>query len=114
MYDVVTFGEAMLRLSPPHFARLEQTHSLDVEIGGSELNVAVGAGAAGHAVRLGLQAAEQRPRANGPQSGPGTGRGRFPGDLQRPGDARGSILWNTGPRPGPARSFTTAAIPRSA
>ena len=42
MYDVVTFGEAMLRLSPPHFARLEQTHSLDVEIGGSELNVAVG------------------------------------------------------------------------
>ena len=41
MYDVVTFGEAMLRLSPPHFARLEQTHSLDVEIGGSELNVAV-------------------------------------------------------------------------
>ncbi len=42
MYDVVTFGEAMLRLSPSHFARLEQTHSLDVEIGGSELNVAVG------------------------------------------------------------------------
>ena len=29
MYDVVTFGEAMLRLSPPHFARLEQTHALD-------------------------------------------------------------------------------------
>lgn len=42
IYDVVTFGEAMLRLSPPHFGRLEQTHSLDVEIGGSELNVAVG------------------------------------------------------------------------
>ncbi|MBM4332221.1 MAG: sugar kinase [Deltaproteobacteria bacterium] len=42
MYEVVTFGEAMLRLSPPHFGRLEQTHSLDVEIGGSELNVAVG------------------------------------------------------------------------
>ncbi len=50
-YDVVTFGEAMLRLSPPHFGRLEQTHSLDVEIGGSELNVAVGVS------RLGLQAA---------------------------------------------------------
>ncbi len=41
-FDVVTFGEAMLRLSPPHFSRLEQSHSLDVEIGGSELNVAVG------------------------------------------------------------------------
>ena len=51
MYDVVTFGEAMLRLSPPHFGRLEQTHSLDVEIGGSELNVAVGVS------RLGMSAA---------------------------------------------------------
>ncbi|MDH4268002.1 MAG: sugar kinase [Deltaproteobacteria bacterium] len=51
MYDVVTFGEAMLRLSPPHFGRLEQTHSLDVEIGGSELNVAVGLS------RLGMPAA---------------------------------------------------------
>ena len=51
MYDVVTFGEAMLRLSPPHFARLEQTHSLEVEIGGSELNVAVGV------ARLGMASA---------------------------------------------------------
>lgn len=51
MYDVVTFGEAMLRLSPPHFGRLEQTHSLEVEIGGSELNVAVGV------ARLGMTSA---------------------------------------------------------
>jgi 2-dehydro-3-deoxygluconokinase len=42
MYDVVTFGEAMVRLSPPHFQRLEQTQSLDVNVGGAELNVAVG------------------------------------------------------------------------
>lgn len=42
MYDVVTFGEAMLRLSPPNFQRLEQTQSLDVNVGGAELNVAVG------------------------------------------------------------------------
>jgi 2-dehydro-3-deoxygluconokinase len=42
MYDVVTFGEAMIRLSPPHFLRLEQTQSLDVRAGGAELNVAVG------------------------------------------------------------------------
>ncbi|MGH9448907.1 MAG: PfkB family carbohydrate kinase [Terriglobia bacterium] len=42
MADVVTFGEAMVRLSPPHFERLEQTVSLDVRIGGGELNVAVG------------------------------------------------------------------------
>ena len=42
MYDVVTFGEAMIRLSPPHSQRLEQARSLDVHVGGAELNVAVG------------------------------------------------------------------------
>jgi 2-dehydro-3-deoxygluconokinase len=42
MFDVVTFGEAMIRLSPPHFQRLEQTSSLDLQVGGGELNVAVG------------------------------------------------------------------------
>jgi 2-dehydro-3-deoxygluconokinase len=42
MVDVVTFGEAMIRLAPPHFQRLEQTNSLDVQVGGGELNVAVG------------------------------------------------------------------------
>jgi 2-dehydro-3-deoxygluconokinase len=42
MYDVVTFGEAMVRLSPPNSQRLEQTQSLDVHVGGAELNVAVG------------------------------------------------------------------------
>ena len=42
MCDVVTFGEAMVRLSPPDFQRLEQTTSLDVQVGGGELNVAVG------------------------------------------------------------------------
>jgi 2-dehydro-3-deoxygluconokinase len=51
MYDVVTFGEAMVRLSPPHFQRLEQTQSLDVNVGGAELNVAVGV------ARLGLKSA---------------------------------------------------------
>ncbi len=43
MYDVVTFGEAMIRLSPPHFQRLEQATRLDLYVGGAELNVAVGA-----------------------------------------------------------------------
>ena len=51
MCDVVTFGEAMVRLSPPHFQRLEQTTSLDVQVGGGELNVAVGV------MRLGLTSA---------------------------------------------------------
>jgi 2-dehydro-3-deoxygluconokinase len=40
-HDVVTFGEAMIRLSPPSFRRLEQARSLDVQVGGAELNTAV-------------------------------------------------------------------------
>jgi 2-dehydro-3-deoxygluconokinase len=51
MYDVVTFGEAMVRLSPPHFERLEQARSLNVNVGGAELNVAVGV------TRFGLKSA---------------------------------------------------------
>jgi 2-dehydro-3-deoxygluconokinase len=42
MVDIVTFGEAMIRLSPPNFQRLEQARSLDLNVGGAELNVAVG------------------------------------------------------------------------
>src|SRR5437763_14519172 len=42
MADVITFGEVMVRLAPPHFQRLEQARSFDVEIGGAELNTAVG------------------------------------------------------------------------
>jgi 2-dehydro-3-deoxygluconokinase len=51
MADLVTFGEAMIRLSPPNFQRLEQTSTLDVNIGGAEYNVALGA------ARLGASAA---------------------------------------------------------
>jgi 2-dehydro-3-deoxygluconokinase len=39
---ITTFGEAMIRLAPPHFKRLEQTDTFDLEIGGAELNTAVG------------------------------------------------------------------------
>lgn len=51
MVDVVCLGEAMLRLSPPSFKRLEQTTTLDVNIGGAELNVAI------DVKRLGLESA---------------------------------------------------------
>src|SRR5919199_6892664 len=40
-HDVITFGEAMIRLAPPNFCRLEQARSLDVRVGGAELNTAV-------------------------------------------------------------------------
>jgi len=51
MAQVVTLGEAMLRLSPPNFHRLEQASSFDVKVGGGELNVAVGV------ARLGIDSA---------------------------------------------------------
>ena len=38
---IVTFGEIMLRLSPPGFQRFSQAHSFDVIYGGGEANVAV-------------------------------------------------------------------------
>ena len=49
MFDLITFGEAMLRLSTPDFKRLEQTTSLEVNIGGAEMNVSVAA------ARIGLK-----------------------------------------------------------
>ena len=49
--DLVTFGEAMVRLTPPSFQRLEQAHSFDAYVGGGELNVAVAAARLGVASR---------------------------------------------------------------
>lgn len=59
-HDLVTFGETMIRLSPPNFRRLEQTNLLDVNVGGSELNVAVAA------QRLGLGVAYVTRLTNNP------------------------------------------------
>ncbi len=39
--DVITFGEAMIRLTPPDFQKIEQCTQLMVNAGGAELNVAV-------------------------------------------------------------------------
>ena len=49
--DLVTFGEAMLRLTPPDSQTLEKTTSLDVYVGGAELNVAVAAAKLGAQTR---------------------------------------------------------------
>lgn len=38
----------MIRLSPPNFMRFEQTPSLDLKVGGAELNTAVGLARLGH------------------------------------------------------------------
>jgi 2-dehydro-3-deoxygluconokinase len=50
-YDVVCWGDAALRLTPPNFERLEQATTLEMSVGGSELSCSVGA------ARLGLRSA---------------------------------------------------------
>jgi len=50
-HDLVGLGEVMLRLAAPAPQRLEQTGSLDVQVGGAEANVAVAC------ARLGLRTA---------------------------------------------------------
>ena len=37
---IVTFGEVMLRLTPPGYERLAQTNTLKMSFGGAESNVA--------------------------------------------------------------------------
>ena len=39
-YDFLTFGETLIRLSPPGRQRLDQARQFEVGVGGSELNVA--------------------------------------------------------------------------
>ncbi|WP_423743272.1 bifunctional 2-dehydro-3-deoxygluconokinase/2-dehydro-3-deoxygalactonokinase (plasmid) [Haladaptatus sp. SPP-AMP-3] len=43
MTDLVTFGETMLRLSPPDRERIESTSSLELRAAGAESNVAIAA-----------------------------------------------------------------------
>lgn len=50
MYDLVSLGEALIRLYPSNFQRIEQANNFNISIGGSELNIAVGLS------RLGLKA----------------------------------------------------------
>lgn len=47
-FELITFGEAMIRLASPDHMRLEQSRTLDVSAGGAEFNVAVNAARLGH------------------------------------------------------------------
>lgn len=48
---IATWGEAMVRLSPPPGSRLSQTNELALHVGGSEANVAVGLATLGASAR---------------------------------------------------------------
>ncbi len=42
-FDLLTFGQVLLRLSPPNNERLSRGETFEKQVGGAELNVAVGA-----------------------------------------------------------------------
>ena len=82
-WDVVTFGETMLRLSAPNYGRLEEAVSLDVRVGGSESNTAVAL------ARLGLKTAWWSLLPANP-----LGR-RIENEIRRWGVDTSGVLWDT-------------------
>ena len=81
----MTFGETMLRLSAPGFSRLEETDSLDLRIGGSESNTAVGL------ARLGLKVNWWSKLPNNP-----LGR-RIENEIRRWGVDTSGMIWDDSP-----------------
>ena len=103
----ITFGEAMIRLSPPNFRRLEQARSLDVQVGGAELNTAVGL------ARLGRSAAWVSRLTDNPLGRLIANHAREAGVSHRArrlddGGPRRPLLPGIRRRPAPAASSTTA------
>lgn len=83
--DVVTFGETMLRLSPPNYGRLEEAVSLEVRIGGSESNTAVAL------ARLGCRVRWMSQLPDNP-----LGR-RIENEIRRWGVDTSRVRWDSGP-----------------
>jgi 2-dehydro-3-deoxygluconokinase len=83
-YDLVTFGETMIRLTAEAGTRLEEAGSLRVTIGGTESNVAVAL------ARLGRRAAWLSAL---PENALGQ---RIDGELRRHGVDTAHILWTAG------------------
>jgi 2-dehydro-3-deoxygluconokinase len=87
MADLVTFGETMLRLSPPDDVPIELAESFDVHAGGAESNVAVAA------QRLGLETVWL---SKLPETPPGR---RAVADLRRHG-VTPAVVWSDSGRQG--------------
>lgn len=88
-YDFVSFGEAMVRLCPPGFGRLEMATALEMQPGGAELNTAVGV------IRLG---AEKGLRASWVSRLPQNALGRYIANKAREhGVSTAEVIWDTDP-----------------
>jgi len=102
-HDLVALGEVMLRLAPPSPQRLEQATSLDVQIGGSEANVAAACARLG--LRTALISALPAEHAWGDRMvREMTGHGvDCSGVLRRPGSRLGLYFLEYGAAPRPVR-----------
>ena len=115
-FDLVGLGEVMLRLAAPPPERLEQAGALDVQIGGSEANVAAAC------ARLGLRTARhlgparraRLGRSRGPRAVGGHGVDCRRRSAAAPGPASASTSSSTGRPRGRCGCSTTGAIPPSA
>jgi 2-dehydro-3-deoxygluconokinase len=87
-YDLVTFGETMVRLAAGHGQRLEDATSLTVSIGGTESNVAVGLS------RLGRRVAWLSVLADNPLGH------RVDAELRRHGVDTSHVIWSAAERAG--------------
>ena len=98
-HEVVTFGEAMIRLSPPNFRRLEQARSLDVQVGGAELNTAVGLARLGRSAAWVSRLTDNRSAGSSPTT-PARPASRRNTSSGRRKTASASTSWSSAP---PAR-----------
>jgi 2-dehydro-3-deoxygluconokinase len=87
-YDLVTFGETMVRLAASGGRRLEETETISVSIGGTESNVAVAL------CRLGFRVAWLSVLADNPLGH------RVDGELRRHGVDTSHVVWSAGDRAG--------------
>jgi len=100
-YHLLTFGETLLRLSPPGMQRLDQARLFEVGVGGSELNVAC------LLARLGRRTAWVSRLPEGPL-------GRIvEGEARRHGVDTGFVRWIAGARLG-LMFYEAGPAPRNA
>lgn len=88
MLDVVTFGEAMIRLAAPHGEALESASRFDVHAAGAEANVAV------TLARMGFRSGWISRLVNDP-----LGR-RIAGEMRRHGVDTSTVVWTSQGRTG--------------
>ncbi len=101
MVRIATFGEIMLRLSPPGKELLFQSPRLEAVFGGGEANVAVSLAVFGHRSRW-ISVVPDNPvgeASTSPRPAPTPGRPRSSTTARAPGSPRPSRATSIGKRP---------------